>query len=159
MNEFLQSEIMQKLRSVQKSQALLQLRMNNEAQLVCFWCCAPPGFVVQINNFSSLVLFSAVIHKRRGKKLISKTIQYKLDSSSRMQIACFILSWKHLIFFSKNYRFCRKSGNAASNRGRGNGHVVCVIMSQCVQKSIYHNRKVIKVSRMIIKLKTKIIKW
>ena len=49
----------------------------------------PPDFLIQINNFFSLVLFSVLIHKRRGKKLISKTIKYKLDSSSKMQFAFF----------------------------------------------------------------------
>ena len=34
-----------------------------------------------------MVLSSAVIHKRRGKKLISKTIKYELDSSSEIQFA------------------------------------------------------------------------
>ena len=37
-----------------------------------------------VNNFFSLVLFSAVIHKRKWKKPISKTIKYKLDSSSNI---------------------------------------------------------------------------
>ena len=46
-------------------------------------------FLVQINNFLNLVPFSAVIHKRRGKKLISKIIKYKLDSSSKMIFALF----------------------------------------------------------------------
>ena len=40
-----------------------------------------------MNKFFSLVLFSAVIHTRRGMKLMSKVIKYKLDSSSRMQFA------------------------------------------------------------------------
>ena len=40
-------------------------------------------------RFVVLVLFSAVIHKRRGKKLISKTIKCKLDSSPKMQFAFF----------------------------------------------------------------------
>ena len=38
-------------------------------------------------RFVVLVLFSAAIRKRRGKKLISKTIKYKLDSSPKMQFA------------------------------------------------------------------------
>ena len=63
--------------------------MNNQAQFVCLWCCVPPDFVVQINNFFNFAIFSAVIHKRRGKKLISKIIKYKLDSSSKMQFAFF----------------------------------------------------------------------
>ena len=56
-------------------------------QFACLWCCVPTDFEVQINNFFSLVLFSVVMHKRRGKKLISKTIKYKLGSSSKMQFA------------------------------------------------------------------------
>ena len=34
-----------------------------------------------------------------------------------------------------NYRFCQKSGNDANSKGR-EGHVFCVIMMQCVRKSI-----------------------
>ena len=63
--------------------------MNNQVKFVSFWCCVPPYFVVQINNFFSLVLFSAVINKRRGKKLISKIIKYNLDRSSKMLFAFF----------------------------------------------------------------------
>ena len=63
--------------------------MNNLLQFVCLWCCVPPDFVVQINKFFILVLPSAVIHERRGKKLISKTTKYKLDSSSKMQFVFF----------------------------------------------------------------------
>ena len=62
--------------------------MNNQVQFVCLWDCAPPDFVVQINNLFRLPLFS-VVHKRRGKKLISKTIKYKLDSSSKIRFAFF----------------------------------------------------------------------
>ena len=63
--------------------------MNNQVQFVCLWCCVPPDFVFQINSFFSLVVYSALIHKTRGKKLISKTIKYKLESSSKMQFAFF----------------------------------------------------------------------
>ena len=106
--------------------------MNNQLLFVCLWCCVSLDFAIQI-NFFSLVLFSAVIHKRRGKKLISKTIKYKLDSSSKMQFA--FLSKRHSIFFMENYRFCGKSGNEANNKGWG---IIffCVIMTQCVRKSI-----------------------
>ena len=90
--------------------------MNNQVLFVCLWCCVSLDFAIQI-NFFSLVLFSAVIHKRRGKKLISKTIKYKLDSSSKMQFA--FLSKRHSIFFMENYRFCGKSGNEANNKGWG----------------------------------------
>ena len=88
--------------------------MNNEVQFVFLWCCVPPNFVVQINNFFSLVLFSAVIHKRRRKKLISKTIKYKLDSSSKMQFAFVILKtfnffWK-TIDFVKNLEMTQIAG-------------------------------------------------
>ena len=55
----------------------------------------PPDFVVQINNFFSLVLFSKVIHKGTGKKLLN----------------------------IKNCRSCRKSGNKqkAGERETGGG--------------------------------------
>ena len=75
--------------------------MNNQVQFVCLWCCVPPDFVAQINNSFSLIQFSVVSHKRRGKKLTSKTIKYKLSSSSKMQFAC---------FYSKNIqKFFRKT--------------------------------------------------
>ena len=73
LNEFLQSEIMQKSRSVQNI-------TNNIA--------VPPDSVVQINNFCSLLIFSAVIHKRRGQKLICKSTKHKL-CSSKMRFAYF----------------------------------------------------------------------
>ena len=110
---------------------LLQLLMNNHVQFVCLWCCVPLDFVVQINNFFSLVLFSAVIHKRRGKKLISKTIKYKLYSSSKMQFAFFYPKDIHKVFwktisFVENLEMVQIAG--------GRGHILCIIVTQCVQK-------------------------
>ena len=126
LNEFLQTKIMQKSRSVQNITKLLPLPMNNQVQFVCLWCCVPPNYVVQVNMFSS-VLFSVVIHKRRRKKLTSKTMQF-------------------VFFILKTFknRFCRKPGNDANKkvlgRGReglgGQGHVLCVTMTQCVRKSV-----------------------
>ena len=86
-------------------------------QFVCLWCCAKPDFVVQINNFSNLLLFSVVVHKTGGKKQITKTIKYKLDSSSKRQFAFLIL--KTIKYFLENYRFCQKYGNDATSRGWG----------------------------------------
>ena len=60
--------------------------MNNQVQFVCLWCCVPPDRVVQINNFFSLVLLFAVIHKM---KVISKIVRYMLESSSKMQFVFF----------------------------------------------------------------------
>ena len=68
--------------------------MNNQVLFVCLWCCVSLDFAIQI-NFFSLALFSALIHKRRGKKLISKTIKYKLDSLQRC----------NLLFYPKDIRF------------------------------------------------------
>ena len=79
--------------------------MNNQVQFACFRRCTPPDFVLQINNFFRLVLFSTVIHKGRGK------------------------------MFLENYPFPRKSGNNTNSRG-WRGHVLWVIMTQCVRKSI-----------------------
>ena len=91
LNEFLQSEIMQKSHSVQNITSIIAVADEKSDAFVCLWCCAPPCFVVQINDFFSLVPFSAVIHKRRGKKLIIKTIKYKRDSFSKMQFAfCYL---------------------------------------------------------------------
>ena len=98
--------------------------MDNQVQFVCLRCCVPPDLVVQINNFFSLDLFSVVIHKRRGMKLINKINEKKLDSSSKTQFFFFIQ--KHSKKFLESYRFCQKSGNDA----------LYVIMNQCARKSI-----------------------
>ena len=114
--------------------SLLQLLINNQVQFVCLWWCILPHFVV-INNFFGLVLFSAVIYIWRGKKLVSKTVKYKLDSSSNMQYA---------FIYPKNIqKLYRRITDFAENReitlivrgGRGGGHVLCVTMTQCVRKS------------------------
>ena len=128
LNEFLQSEILESRNHIQSkmSIALLKLLMNNQVQFECLWCRVAPDFVVQINNFFSLVLFSAVIDKRRGQKLISKTVINILDSSSRVHFASFYPE-DIQIFFLKNYRFCRKSGNDANSRER-EGHALYVIL-------------------------------
>ena len=107
--------------------------MNNQVQFTCLWCCILSDFVVQINNFFSLVLFFCVIHKRRGKKLISTTIQYKLGSSSKIQFAVFYpkdiqkFSWKTMDFV-KILKMVQIAG--------GGGHAFCVIRTQCVRKLI-----------------------
>ena len=83
---------------------------------------ATPDYVFQVNNFFSLVLFSAVIHKIRGKKLINKTIKYRLGSFSNMQFAFFFID------FVENLEMTQIVG--------GGSHVLCVITTQCVRKSI-----------------------
>ena len=67
-----------KSRSVQNITSIIAVA-DKQSGTVCLWCCVPPDFVVQINNFFSLVLFSSVIHKIRGKKLIRIYIKYKLN--------------------------------------------------------------------------------
>ena len=47
----------------------------------------------------SSVLFSAVIYEQAGKNLISKTVKYKLDSSSKMQFAFFYRKDNQNIFW------------------------------------------------------------
>ena len=111
------------------SLALLQFLMNNQVQFVYLWCCALPEFVLQINNLFSLVLFSALIYDRKGKKLISKTIKYKLGKSSKKEFPFFNF------LLEENYRFCQKSGNDRYSR-RQMGHAFCVIMTQCLQKAM-----------------------
>ena len=69
--------------------ALMQLLKNNQMQFVCLQCCVWPHFVVQRNNLFSLVQFSSLIYKRRGKTLISKANKHKLNNSSKIQIAFF----------------------------------------------------------------------
>ena len=109
--------------------------MNNQVQFLRLCCCVPHDFLVQINNFFGLVLFSAVIYKRTGKKLISKTIKYKLDSSLKTQF--FFFYYKDIQnFFLENYRFCRKSGNDSNCRGWSGDHILCAMMTQSIQKSL-----------------------
>ena len=120
---------------------LFQLLMNNLLQFVCLWCCVPPDFVVQINKFFILVLPSAVIHERRGKKLISKTTKYKLDSSSKMQFVFF--HPKDLFYFICfiHLKICLETIDSVKYLEMtqivgGRGSCFFVIMTQCVQKSI-----------------------
>ena len=80
--------------------------------------CVPPDFVVQINNFFSLVLFSTTIHEWRGKKLISKTIEYKLDSSSKMQW-CNLNLKKFRKVFWKTIDFVENLGMTLRTGSRG----------------------------------------
>ena len=47
----------------------------------------------------------------------------------------FFLSKRYSKSFLENYRCCQKSGNDGNSRGR-RGHSLCVIMIQCVRKSI-----------------------
>ena len=92
--------------------------MNNHVQFACLQCCVPSDFVVQISNFFSLVLFCAIIHKRKGKKQNNKKIKYKLDTSSKMQFAFFILETLKN-FVSKTIDFVEKSGNDSNSREQG----------------------------------------
>ena len=92
--------------------------MNNQVQFVFLWFCAQPDFVVQINNFFSLVLCFAVIHKRRGKELINKTIKYKLDSCSKMQFDSF---YPFFFCFSKTIEFAENLQVAQIAGGGGAG--------------------------------------
>ena len=118
------------------SLTVLHLLMNNEAQFACLWCCVPPDFVL------SLVLFSAVIHKRRGMKLTSKIIKYKLDSFSKMQF---------VFFYPKHIQeFCQQSGNDANCRrregGGGGGRGVwgeAALFFASIWSNAYENRYVI----------------
>ena len=93
--------------------------MNNHVQFACLQCCVPSDFVVQISNFFSLVLFCAIIHKRKGKKQNNKKIKYKLDTSSKMQFAFFILEtlknlFRKLSILSKNLEMTQIAGSKGS---------------------------------------------
>ena len=67
-------------------------------------------------------------------KLISKTIKYKLDSSSTMQIFFFYPKDIEKVFW-KNYRLYRKSGNDTNIR-RARGSCFLRHNHACVRKSI-----------------------
>ena len=104
LNVYLQSEIMpkynyQQIKNIKTSLALLQLLINNQVKFVCLWYL--PDSVVQINTLCSLVLFSAVIYKRRGKKLISKTIKYKLETVPQRCNLVFFIQKTFKTFFGK----------------------------------------------------------
>ena len=109
--------------------------MNNQVQFVYLWCCVSPDFVVQINNFFGLLLFSTVILKRRGKKTITKKTKYELGSSSKLQFAFFPQIHSKL-FFWKTINFVENL-EMTQIAGGGGDHILCVIMTQCVRKSIY----------------------
>ena len=83
--------------------------------------------------FFSLVLFSAVIHNKR-KKFINNYFWIKRSKDTIYLFCC----QGYLKHFLENYVFCRKSGNDTCSRrwARGKGHVVCVIMTHCIQKLI-----------------------
>ena len=68
--------------------------------------------------FFMLFLFSNVIRKRKGEKLISKTVKCQLYSSSKMQIG-FFYAKDIQIFWGGTKGFYRKPGNDANNRGQG----------------------------------------
>ena len=89
--------------------------MNNLVQFVCLWCCVLPDFVVQINILQLGSIFR-LIHKRRGKKLISKTIKYKFDSSS---IFFILKTFKN--FFRKTITFAKNLKLMQIARGWGVG--------------------------------------
>ena len=76
------------------------------------------NFIFQINNFFDWALFSAVINKRRGKKLIGQTIEYKLVSSSKMQWTFFYpKDIQH--FFWKTIKFVKNLEMTQIARGGG----------------------------------------
>ena len=85
-----------------------------------------------------MVLFSAAIHKRRRKKLISETIKYKLDSSSKIQFPFFypkdiqIFFWE-TIDFAKHLEMKQIAGvERKEEEDGGVGGVrggLCVIMT------------------------------
>ena len=117
---------------------LLHWLMNNRVQFVYFWCCVPPDFEVQMNNFFSFVLFSSVIHKRRGNKLISKAIEFKLDISSSIKFAFFFMlkAFKNLL---ENYQFCQKSGDGSKARG-GGSYSLCYYDAVRTKIDMWFNR-------------------
>ena len=95
--------------------------MNNQVHFLCVCVCVcvcvscvSLDFAVQINNFFSLVLFSAAIHKSRGKKPISKTVKRK-ETIYQDKIYLYFIP-KTLTFLLENYRFCWQSGNDANSR-------------------------------------------
>ena len=95
--------------------------------------CSPPKPTVQIKYlFFSLARFSPGIHNTR-KKLINNCIWIKRFKDVIYLFCCL----GHLKHFLENYVFCQKSGNDTCSRrwGRGESHVVCVIMTH----SLYLN--------------------
>ena len=75
-------------------------------------------FCSLINNFFSFILFSAVIYKRRGMKMVSKIIKYKLDSSSKMQFVFSPKTFKKIFWktidFLKNLEMTQTTGGGES---------------------------------------------
>ena len=74
---------------------------------------------VQFVYFFGLALSSAVIYERRGEKQISKTTEYKLGSSSKMQFAIFYPKDIQKFFcktinFAENLKIKQKAGGGGS---------------------------------------------
>ena len=129
-NEFLQSEIMQKSRSVQNFTITITISLcpkyHNQVQFVFF--------VVLCSVL--LVLFSAVTYKRRGKKLISKTIKYILDSSRKIQFAFFYPKDIRKLFL-KTVNFVKNLEMTQITGGRG------VMFFTSSWRNAYENRHMI----------------
>ena len=87
LNEILQSEIMQKSRSVQTSLSLLQLLMSNRVQFECLQCCVPPDFVpagiylLKVNN--------------RNTRTMCK-VRLKLTTDAIRLTTVFIVNFEHI---------------------------------------------------------------
>ena len=110
---------MQKSPSVHNITNIISVADDNQMKFFCLKRRVPTSLVFQMKDFFNLVLFSAVIHKRGEKKLVSKTIKYKLDNSSKMQFAKGVQ-----IFFGK-LSILSKIGNDATSRGV---HVFCYVI-------------------------------
>ena len=97
--------------------------------------CSPPQSVVQIKYLFSSAWLSFFQEFTTQEKSLS-TIIFDL-TSLKMQFTFFAVRDIKKNFL-ENYVFCQKSGNDTCSRrwARGEGHVVCVIMTHCVQKSI-----------------------
>ena len=80
------SEIMQKSRSAQNITSIIAVTVE-KLSAVCF-VVIPPDFVVQINNFFSLVLISSVVHKK------SALGQFPAPNLKNKK------TWKNFLYFS-----------------------------------------------------------
>ena len=118
LNKFLQSEIMQKLFSVQK---ITRTTTVFDKKIIVYsaylgYCATHLSLLVELNSFVRQALFSLGMQNGREKKLLNVYMLIQRFIKDVIDLFCCQGYLKH---FLKDYRFWRKSGNDAYNRSGG----------------------------------------
>ena len=138
LNEFLESEVKQKLSLVQKIACTTSIS-DKKVIGVCIYfyvfaiLCSLPHSVVQIKYSLLLGSIFSWNPQRKIKKLTNNYMKIKRFFKG---VVVFLFRYKvHLRHFLKNYWFYQKYGNGTFVRW-WRGHVTCVIMALFVRKTI-----------------------